>query len=77
MIDKTTPRWNKAILLSASHFMSGVPAGMTGMELIDTLLDEETPLPEDMLLWESLDADRLDLVEHISSLAEDFYNFPL
>jgi len=47
------------------------------MELIDTLLDEETPLPEDMLLWESLDADRLDLVEHISSLAEDFYNFPL
>jgi hypothetical protein len=69
------PRYNEALTLAASHFLSST-GGLSGEQIILALEGTDEEFKKSRIkLWESLAEERDIVAELISLLAEDFINF--
>jgi hypothetical protein len=69
------PRYNEALTLAASHFLSST-GDLSGEQIILALLGTDEEFKKSRIkLWESLAEERDIVAELISLLAEDFINF--
>lgn len=69
------PRYNEALTLAASHFLSST-GDLSGEQIILALLGTDEEFKKSRIkLWDALRLDREEVAELISILAEDFINF--
>lgn len=74
-MNKNHPRYNEALTLAASHFLSST-GDLSGEQIILALEGDDEEFKKSRIkLWESLGEDRDVAAEVISILAEDFINF--
>jgi hypothetical protein len=69
------PRYNEALTLAASHFLSST-GDLSGEQIILALEGDDEEFKKSRIkLWDALRLDREEVAELISILAEDFINF--
>ena len=69
------PRYNEALTLAASHFLSST-GDLSGEQIILALEGDDEEFKKSRIkLWDALRLDREEVAELISILAEDLINF--
>jgi hypothetical protein len=68
-----TPRYDQAVHLAATHFLSDLPPKATAQEIFDALDSEK--LPPGYELCDVIRLPQEDLREWIENLAQDFMEF--